>query len=244
MPEKKPNLGRDVWLRLGAAALLGLAALAAMLLLPVADWLRAALRLTSRLGWWGPILLSCLYIVTTVLALPGVILTLGAGAAFGVAMGVAIVSIGSTLGATAAFLVGRHVARDWLRRRIEQRPRFQAVDEAVREDGFRIVLLTRLSPVFPFVIMNYVYGLTSVRLRTYVLASWLGLLPGTVLYVWIGTFVQMAALHEPDEFSLWQWVLYAVGLAATAAVTVLVTRKARKAIERRLERDADEDEDG
>src|SRR5690606_28498352 len=113
----------------------------------------------------------------TVLLIPGSALTLGAGALFGVFWGTVYASTGATLGATCAFLIGRYLARDWVAARIARRPAFVAIDRAVAEEGWKIVGLTRLSPIFPFVLLNYAFGLTRVSLRDYVFASWLGMLP-------------------------------------------------------------------
>jgi uncharacterized membrane protein YdjX (TVP38/TMEM64 family) len=171
-----------------------------------------------------------------VLLLPGSVLTLGAGAVFGLARGSVLVSVAATAGATAAFLVGRHLARGWVARRIEGQPVFRAIDEAVAREGWRIVGLTRLSPVFPFNVLNYAFGVTRVRLREYVLASWAGMIPGTVLYVYLGALAgDLATLGAGGrERSPAEWAVSVVGLLATVAVTLKVTRLARAALGRRL----------
>src|SRR5438105_7962212 len=142
--------------------------------------LKAALDWIGKLGPLGPVIFVGLYVVATVFFIPGSVLTLGAGAVFGVALGSVCVSISATLGATAAFLVGRYLARDAIARRIEKNQNFSIIDRAVADEGWKIVLLTRLSPVFPFTLLNYAFGLTRVKLSHYVLASWLGMIPGTV----------------------------------------------------------------
>lgn len=220
-------------------ALWGGALLALVILARWADapaQLRAALDVVAGLGPWGPVLFALLYVLATVLFLPGWILSVGAGAVFGVVKGSILVSISATLGATAAFLVGRYLARNWVAARIEGKPRFRAIDEAVAREGWKIVGLTRLSPIFPFNLLNYAFGLTRVSLRHYVLASWIGMMPGTVLYVYFGSLAgDLASLgagraaRTPAE-----WGLYAVGLVATVAVTVYVTRIARRALDQRL----------
>jgi uncharacterized membrane protein YdjX (TVP38/TMEM64 family) len=172
--------------------------------------------------------------VATVLFLPGSILTLGAGVVFGLARGAVIVSISATLGATAAFLVGRYAARDWVAGKIAGNPKFKAIDEAVAHEGWKIVGLTRLSPVFPFNLLNYAFGLTRVSLWHYVLASWIGMMPGTVMYVYLGSVAgDLAAAGSRASRTPAEWALYAVGLAATIGVTVYVTRLARRALARR-----------
>src|SRR6202521_826610 len=153
----------------------------------VGPWLTNALDWIRGLGTLAPVAFIAIYIVACVAFLPGSILTIGAGVIFGVVRGSICVSIAATLGATAAFLVGRYLARDWVSARLEGNAKFKAIDEAVGKEGWKIVLLTRLSPVFPFNLLNYAYGLTSVSLRDYVLASWVGMIPGTILYVYIGS---------------------------------------------------------
>jgi uncharacterized membrane protein YdjX (TVP38/TMEM64 family) len=198
--------------------------------------LRTALEAIARLGAWGPVLFALLYVAATVLFLPGSILTLGAGVVFGLARGAVIVSISATLGATAAFLVGRYVARDWVAGKIEGNPKFKAIDEAVAREGWKIVGLTRLSPVFPFNLLNYAFGLTRVSLSHYVIASWIGMIPGTVMYVYLGSVAgTLASAGGGTSRTPAEWALYAVGLAATIGVTVYVTRLARRALARRAQ---------
>lgn len=199
---------------------------------PVRESIQAGLDWIASLGHWAPILFILLYIVATVLALPGSPLTLGAGALFGVAWGSVYVSIGSTLGATAAFLVGRYLARDAVVRRIEGNARFAEIDRAVAREGWKIVILTRLSPVFPFALLNYAFGITQVRLRHYVLASWAGMLPATVLYVYLGSLAQVATTQRTR--SPGEWMLYAIGLLSTLGVTWYVTRIARQSLRRAI----------
>jgi uncharacterized membrane protein YdjX (TVP38/TMEM64 family) len=160
------------------------------------------------------------------------VLTLGAGAVLGVGFGSVCVSISATLGATAAFLVGRYLARDAIARKIERNEKFAAIDRAVADEGWKIVFLTRLSPVFPFTLLNYAFGLTRVKLSHYVLASWLGMIPGTVMYVYLGSLVNVGSGHR--QRTTGEWVLYGVGLLATVIVTVFVTRVARRALAKKI----------
>src|ERR1051325_8248707 len=201
-------------------------------LLHLQDLLKAALDWIGKLGPWRPVILVGLYIVATVLFVPGSVLTLGAGAVFGVALGSVYVSISATLGATAAFLVGRYLARDAIARKIEKNEKFATIDRAVADEGWKIVLLTRLSPVFPFTLLNYAFGLTRVKLSHYVLASWLGMIPGTVMYVYLGSLVNVRSGHR--QRTTGEWALYGVGLLATVTVTVFVTRLARRALAKKI----------
>ncbi len=189
----------------------------------------------QHLGPWGPLVFIMAYILACVVFVPGAILTLGAGVLFGVLRGTIFVSIGSILGATLAFLIGRYLARDWVTRKVSGNPKFQAVTKAVAAEGWKIVLLTRLSPVFPFNLLNYAFGVTEVSLKNYFLASWIGMLPGTVLYVYIGSLAgNLSKLGGGRTRSPMEWVFYAIGLAATILVTLYVTRIARKAVDKRV----------
>jgi len=202
----------------------------------VQDLLKAALYWIGKLGPWGPVIFIALYIVATVFFIPGSVLTLGAGAVFGVVLGSVYVSISATLGATAAFLVGRYLARDAIARKIAKNEKFATIDRAVADEGWKIVLLTRLSPVFPFTLLNYAFGLTRVKLSHYVLASWLGMIPGTVMYVYLGSLVNLGSGHR--QRTTGEWVLYGVGLLATVIVTIFVTRLAKKALAKKINSNA------
>ncbi len=190
-----------------------------------ADWV-------NGLGAWGPAVFVAGYAVAVVAFVPGSLLTLAGGAIFGLAAGTAYVFAAATLGASAAFLVSRHLARAAVERRLAGNRRFAAIDAAVGEQGRKIVFLLRLSPVFPFNMLNYGLGLTGVRFRDYFVAC-LGMLPGTLLYVYYGKLLgDVAALAggaAPEKDAGYYGVL-ALGLAATLAVTTLVTRIARRAL--------------
>ncbi len=206
----------------------------ASVFLPVWDYMVAVLNWTQGLGFWGPFFVAAFYILACVLLLPGGVITMAAGFLFGVVTGTITVSIGSTLGASAAFLVGRTFARDWVRKKLAGRPKFEAIDSAVGEQGFKIVLLTRLSPIFPFNMQNYAYGLTGVKLWKYMLASWIGMLPGTLAYVYIGSGMRELTKEAVGsvEGGWVQRVFFWGGLAATLVVMVVVTRIAQKAMKR------------
>lgn len=210
--------------------------MAAMKYFDVQTLLAEALRWIESQGVTGIAVYLILYAAACVLFAPGSVLTLGAGAVYGLLKGFVIVSAASTLGATLAFLVGRYIARDWVAQKVEGKPRFKAIDEAVGREGWKIVGLTRLSPVFPFNLLNYAYGLTRVNLRDYVIASWIGMMPGTVMYVYIGSLAgSLATLGAEGRVrTSAEWILYGVGLLATVAVTVFVTRIAKRALEKKV----------
>ena len=190
----------------------------------------------DNLGPWGPIALIVVYVIATVAFISGGLLTLGAGALFGLGKGAICAFIGASLGATAAFLVGRYLARGWVAKKIEGNATFSAIDKAVGDEGLKIVSLTRLSPVFPFVLLNYAFGITSVSLRDYML-GFIGMIPGTFLYTYLGsTAGNLAQLFAGGDSakSPAEWALLVVGLIATFVVTVIITRIARKALDEKL----------
>ena len=213
------------------------ALVAAVLLLPVQEWLLAVVTAVRDLGAWGVVLFALIYVAATVAALPAWLLTLGAGFVWGPLPGTLLVSPVSTIAATAAFSLGRGLARERVARRVETDPRFAAIDAAVGRSGFRIVLLLRLSPVFPFNLLNYALGLTRVTLRDFVLASWIGMLPGTFLYVYLGSLAtsaaELAGGQRPDSGAAGQ-ALFFGGLLATVSVTWMITRTARRELRRTL----------
>ena len=196
-------------------------------------WLKNALEWINNQGPVGGIAFMLLYIVATVAVLPGSVLTLGAGVVFGVFLGSVYVFIGATIGAIAAFLVGRYIARGWVAKKIAGNKKFAAVDNAVGREGLKIVLLTRLSPVFPFNLLIYAYGVTGVSLKDYILGT-IGILPGTIMYVYIGSLAGNIATigtgKQPSNPTV-VWAIRIIGFIATVAVTLYVTKVARKALE-------------
>ncbi len=197
--------------------------------LDLAGLLEAAARRAAASGARGAAAFMLLYIVACVLMIPGSALTLAAGAVYGLGRGTALALLSATAGATAAFVIGRHAARDWVEARISKDPRFAALDSAVGREGFKIVLLTRLSPAFPFNLLNYAFGLTKVRLKDYVLGSGLGMIPGTLLYAYLGA-VAGQAIAGKEAAGPAVWALRLLGLAATIAVTVAAAQLARQAL--------------
>jgi uncharacterized membrane protein YdjX (TVP38/TMEM64 family) len=226
---KRLTLGRVL------AGVLGAMAIVAIMLAGrrLGGEVTAILNRISTFGPAAPIAFVAIYVVACVLFVPGSILTIGAGVLFGVVRGSIYVSIGATGGATAAFVLGRYLMRDWVAHRIARNARFRAIDDAVGREGWKIVALTRLSPVFPFNLLNYAFGLTNVRLLDYVAASWAGMIPGTVLYVYIGSLsgeVARAASGGAAAQPAGAWMLDVVGFAATVAVAVYATRIGARAL--------------
>lgn len=184
------------------------------------------------LGALGPALFILGYALATVAFVPGSLLSLAAGAIFGVAWGTVCVLAGATLGAAGAFLISRHLARPAVERRLRGDERFERIDRAIGREGGKMVFLLRLSPALPFNLLNYALGLTRVRFGAYVLAS-IGMLPGTLLYVYSGKVAgDVAALAAGGavERGPGYYAVLGVGLAATLVLTVFVTRLARRAL--------------
>ena len=197
------------------------------------EFLQNALQWINSLGAIGGIVFIGIYIIATLAFLPAALLTLGAGVIFGVIWGSIYVFIGATLGAIAAFLVGRYLAQGWVKEKISSYKKFAIIDKAVSKEGLKIVLLVRLSPLFPFNLLNYAFGITSVSFQDYLIGS-VGMIPGTIMYVYFGSLVGDIALigskNQPGNIIL-HWVIQIMGLIATIAVTVYVTKIAKKALE-------------
>jgi uncharacterized membrane protein YdjX (TVP38/TMEM64 family) len=196
------------------------------------EFLQNALQWINSLGAIGGIVFIGIYIIATLAFLPAALLTLGAGVIFGVIWGSIYVFIGATLGAIAAFLVGRYLAQGWVKEKISSYKKFAIIDKAVSKEGLKIVLLVRLSPLFPFNLLNYAFGITSVSFQDYLIGS-VGMIPGTIMYVYFGSLVGDIALigskNQPGNIIL-HWVIQIMGLIATIAVTVYVTKIAKKAL--------------
>ena len=203
----------------------------------IQDLIKQSLDWIASLGIWGPIAFIIFYNLATVFFIPGSLITLGSGFIFGAFWGTIYVSIGSILGATFAFLIGRYLARDWIAQKLEGNEKFKAIDEAVAQEGWKIVGLTRLSPIFPFNLLNYAFGLTNVSLRDYFFASWVGMFPGTVLYVYVGSLAgSLATLGTTErQRTPLEWGLYGVGLMATVTVTLYITKIAQKALNQKID---------
>ena len=199
-------------------------------------YLQNALVWIDSLGFWGWAAFIGIYIFACIFLLPGSILTLGAGVLFGVFKGSFVVSIASIFGASAAFLMGRTLARNWISEKTKDNAKLSAVDKAIQKEGWKIVLLARLSPVFPFNLLNYFFGVTKVSFKDYFFSSWIGMFPGTVMYVYIGSLAgSLANLSGQTHSRTWgEWVLYVVGLLATVLVTIYVTRLAKKVLDEKI----------
>ncbi len=227
--EKKNAAGRLV-----ALIVIVIGLFAAAKFLPIEQSLRSFNDWVGQMGFIGIFIFIVVYAVATVLLAPGSILTIGAGFAFGLWKGFLAVSAGSTLGAALAFLVARFIARDKIEATAKRNEKFRRIDNAIGEQGAKLIFLLRLSPVIPFNLSNYFYGLTAVRFWSYVLASWIGMMPGTLLYVYTGAAgkaaVAAAAGGEAVKHGWQYWTFLSIGLVATIAVTIWLTKIARDAL--------------
>jgi len=202
---------------------------------PVVTRLMALFDRIGHLGPWGPVALVVFYTVSCVVLIPASIPTLAAGFLFGVFTGTAAAMAGGTAGACAAFWIGRTIARDWVAGRAAHSRRFTLLDDAVAEHGFKVVALTRLSPLAPYAVLNYVLGLTKVSFREYVLGTVVGVLPGMILYVYLGaglrSLAELAAYARGEVATTPAYrISFWAGLAVTVVVTVWLTRLAQKAL--------------
>jgi uncharacterized membrane protein YdjX (TVP38/TMEM64 family) len=225
------------WLLMAAAiAVMIVVAKQLSLAMLLQDALKDALTWVDSLGALAPLAFIAIYNVATVLLIPGSVLTLGSGILFGLGWGTLYVVVAATLGATIAFWIGRNFARGWVSRQLEKYPKFEAIDRAVAGQGFKIVALVRLSPLFPFNLLNYAFGITQVSLKDYVLGS-VGMIPGTILYVYLGSLLGNIAMIgsktgaiDPQTEKI-QWITKIVGLGITIAVSAYITRVAKKALD-------------
>lgn len=196
------------------------------------------------LGPWGPLVLAIAYIPLTVLAVPASVLTLGGGYLFGLPVGFVADSIGATIGAAAAFLLGRTIGRSFVISKLKDYPQFRAVAIAIRKSGFKIVLLLRLVPLLPFNMLNYLLSVTPVSIWEYMLASWLGMMPITFALVYVGTTLKDLSdvTHGWGEFSKTRWAMIILGLLVSVFLIICVTRVAKAALEKALAENEDIDD--
>ncbi|HEV3120470.1 MAG TPA: VTT domain-containing protein [Isosphaeraceae bacterium] len=222
-----------------SVALIALSVLSVNQQIPLARLIEAFDQWITSLGLWGPVIYGLFYALAVVALIPAWTLTVAAGSLFGLVAGMITVSLASTTGAALAFLVARHLARDAVARKLARDARFAAIDRAVQENGWKIVALLRLSPAVPFNLQNYLYGLTGIPFWTYVLISWISMLPGTLLYVYLGyagrISLEAAAGGETPSRSPAERAMFFIGLLATIVLTIYITRLARNALRQRTD---------
>jgi uncharacterized membrane protein YdjX (TVP38/TMEM64 family) len=205
-------------------------------LLPLASWLETIKGWVHGSSVWGPVVYGLVDTAALVLMIPAWPLTVTAGVLFGLGVGTVVASVASTAAAAISFSIARYLARDSVARRIERDRRFAAIDRAIEERGWLVVALLRLSPAVPFNLQNYLYGLTAIGFRVYILTSWLTMLPGTLMYVWLGAAGRAGAESVTGagarHRSATEWAFLMVGLASTIAVTMFISRLAMRAVRR------------
>ncbi|CAJ2658454.1 TVP38/TMEM64 family membrane protein slr0305-like [Trifolium pratense] len=233
--------------RITLLLLLLAAVIAACFTLPIEKMMKDFLIWVDRdLGRWGPLVLAVAYIPLTVLAVPASVLTLGGGYLFGLPLGFVADSIGATVGAGAAFLLGRTIGRPFVVARLKDYPQFRSVAIAIRRSGFKIVLLLRLVPLLPFNMLNYLLSVTPVSLVEYMLASWLGMMPITFALVYVGTTLKDLSdvTHGWSEFSKTRWAFIIIGLVISVVLMICVTKVAKSALDKALAENEDIDGNG
>ena len=205
---------------------------AAWYVLPVEQWAAAFDHWIRQQGARGALVFALAYVAATVLLMPAWPLTVVGGLAYGVAVGFPLVLVSATVGATLAFLVSRHLLRQTVEEKAGQRALFKAIDRAVSDSGWRVVGLLRLSPLVPFNLQNYLYGVTGIRFWHYVAATFVGMMPGTLMYVYLGAVGKVAIGGGEAGGGALKWAFFAAGFLATIAVAVVVTRRARRELDR------------
>lgn len=219
-------------MKLSSTSIIKVAGLAGLLLilglssamLPLRDWALAFVEAIERLGWIGILAFAGIYVVAVVLLLPAWPLSVSAGLVFGL-WGIPLVLASATAGAAAAFFLARRIFRDWVSAWAHRHAYVEALDRAVQIEGWKVVGLLRLSPLFPFTLQNYVFGVSGVSAVEFVVSTFFGIIPGTIMYVYIGTLGQAALAQHPATSG--QLILFVVGLFATLIAVVLITRKAK-----------------
>ena len=211
----------------------GLIALSvALSFLPIGEWVKSFTAWIQDLGVAGAFIFIGVYALAALLFLPGAIFTIAAGLVYGIVAGTAVAITGATLGAGLAFLAGRYLFRDRIKKVARKNKKFGAIDEAIGQQGWKIVGLLRLSPLIPFNVSNYFYGVTAIGFWPYLLASFVGMLPGTLLYAYLGAIGQAGLSGGSKSYSPLQWTFLGIGLLATIAVTIFVSRVAKNALKK------------
>ncbi|KAJ7980121.1 TVP38/TMEM64 family membrane protein slr0305 family [Quillaja saponaria] len=229
-------------LRITLLILLIAAVVTACFTLPIEKILKDFLLWVEKdLGPWGPLVLAVAYIPLTVLAVPASVLTLGGGYLFGLPVGFVADSIGATVGAGAAFLLGRTIGKPFVISKLKDYPQFRAVAIAIQRSGFKIVLLLRFVPLLPFNMLNYLLSVTPVPIGEYMLASWLGMMPITLLLVYVGTTLKDLSdvTHGWNGFSKTRWAFIVLSLVVSAVLVICVTKVAKAALDKALAENED-----
>ena len=226
MSEARTNqsLGRWMWI---ASAALAVGVFTAWYFLPVEQWIESFVGFVKGLGMWGVVAFALVYILVILLFGPASVMSIAAGVAFGL-WGVLFVLIVGTIAGALAFLIARYVARERVTAALEGHPNFQAVGKAIDAEGWKVVGLIRLSPPVPFAVTSYFFGVTNIGLWPYVIVTFIGIIPATLIWVNLGAMGHSFGTGAGNPYV--QWTLLAVGIVATAIAGTLVTRKARETL--------------
>ena len=227
------NARRVFYLQVGGLVVLIIGLVLVRHVFPVADWLASIQQRVVQWGVWSAICYPILYACCNVLLLPGGILSIGGGFFFGLWWGFLIVLVGNVAGAALSFFLSRVATRSWLGRRLLRHPAYEALEPAVRREGWKIILLSQLHPLFPTSLLNYLYGLTTIRFRTCMLWVAIGQAPGLFLYAYLGTLGQLGLnlfrgkTHpHPVEYAIW-----GVGLLSSVLIVGILGRTALRVME-------------
>src|SRR5438128_6468583 len=220
------KIRRAIYWQLAGLAIAGALASVLWRFFPVVDFVEVLQERVMRWGPWGAIYYPLLFAVCNILLLPGGVLAVGGGFFFGLWWGFLVVFAGNIVGAVISFALSRWVAGQWFRRKLSQDPALRALEPAVQRESWKIVLLSQLHPLFPTSLLNYCYGLTRIRFRTYMLWASIGRVPALFLYVYVGTLGQlglkmMRGKSQPRIIEYWMWG----GAFLTRALFLLVLRR-------------------
>ncbi len=213
------------WIKRGIYLSLFVGLLILYRFLPLNEWITTFRIWVQDLGALGWIISILGYAIASFVLIPGALLTITAGIAFGL-WGFFIVVAGATIGAGMSFLAARYLFRNSVEKSLSKKPLFNAINEAIKEEGWKVVGLMRFSPAMPFSLQNWLFGVTAVKFIPYILATFFGIMPGTLLYVWIGSIGANAAAGS--ETSTAKLVFLIIGILATLIVTVFIGKKAKE----------------
>jgi uncharacterized membrane protein YdjX (TVP38/TMEM64 family) len=207
----------------------------------VKQFWQSSLTEVKNLGIIGGIFFICIYNIATLCLIPASILTMKGGCLYGLWWGSLIVLIAASLGAMGAFLLGRYVGQNWVHSQLQKYPQFQKIERAIAKKGWQIVFLTRLSPIFPFNLLNYLFGISQISLKDYMIGS-LGIIPGTFMYVYFGSLATDLAsidmsLPTTKETEILRWLMRLIGFIATISLTIYLTHFAKQTLTNTLEED-------
>src|SRR5882757_2648976 len=226
------NVSRAICWQVGALVIAILFAILLSRFLPIVSFIERSQQRVMSWGAWGAVCYPLLFAACNILLLPGGILSIGGGFFFGLWWGFLIVLIGNVTGAAISFFIGRTIGRRWLERRLEKSRRLHALEPAVEREGWKLILLSQLHPLFPSSLMNYLYGLTKIRFRTCMIWIAIGQAPGLFLYAYLGTLGQLGlrlarGQTHPRMYEYWVW---GGGLLISLAILVLVGRIALRVL--------------